>query len=124
MKKLVLTVLLISLLCAVVLSGCNKESTTANAQIKVGTWKTAQTIQPFFYQDFVQDLYNIQVLPFTNPGDQKTALLAGSLDMCGTTLVTAIIAASQGEPVVIVCGLCNKCSALVVRNDASHKYTM
>ena len=37
--------------------------------------------------------------------------------MCGTTLVTAITAASKGEPVVMVSNLCNKCSALVVRKD-------
>ena len=54
---------------------------------------------------------------FTNPADQKTALLAGSLDMCGTTLAHAIHSASKGEPVVLVAALCNKCSALVVKTD-------
>lgn len=83
---------------------------------KVGTWKTAQTIQPFFYQQFLPR-QKIAVFPFTNPADQKMALLAGSLDMCGTTLAHAIHAASRGEPVVVVAALCNKCSALVVRKD-------
>ena len=54
---------------------------------------------------------------FTNPADQKTALLAGSLDMCGTTLAHAIHSASMGQPVVVVAALCNKCSALVVKKD-------
>ncbi len=67
-------------------------------------------ITPYFYNEFMPE--SVEVLPFTNPGDQKTALLAGSLDMCGTTLVTAITAASKGEPVKIVTSLCNKCSAL------------
>ena len=84
--------------------------------IKIGTWRTAQTIQPFFYENYVD--FPIEVLPFTNPGDQKTALLAGSLHMCGTTLVTAIIAASQNEPILIVAALSNKCSALVVGIDS------
>jgi NitT/TauT family transport system substrate-binding protein len=89
-----------------VFTGCGKAANKADTQslpvntqkvqAKVGTWKTAQTIQPFFYQDFLGDSYSVEVLPFTNPGDQKTALLAGSLDMCGTTLVTAITAASKG----------------------------
>ncbi len=84
-------------------------------QWRVGTWKTAQTIQPFFYERFTPD--GVRVFPFTNPADQKAALLAGSLDMCGTTLAHAIHAASRGEPVVVVAALCNKCSALVVRKD-------
>ncbi len=83
---------------------------------RVGTWKTAQTIQPFFYQQFLPR-QKVAVFPFTNPADQKMALLAGSLDMCGTTLAHAIHAASRGEPVVVVAALCNKCSALVVAKD-------
>ncbi|MBU1002717.1 MAG: ABC transporter substrate-binding protein [Proteobacteria bacterium] len=82
---------------------------------KVGTWKTAQTIQPFFYEQATG--HPVQVFPFTNPADQKSALLAGSLDMCGTTLAHAIASASRGEPVVVVAALCNKCSALVVKKD-------
>ncbi|MBI9074641.1 MAG: ABC transporter substrate-binding protein [Desulfatibacillum sp.] len=86
-------------------------------EYKVGTWKTAQTIQPFYYQDFVTDADKVTVYSFTNPADQKTALLAKSLDMCGTTLAHAIHSASQGQPVVVVAALCNKCSALVVKKD-------
>jgi NitT/TauT family transport system substrate-binding protein len=85
--------------------------------IRVGTWKTAQTIQPFFYSQYFEPGDSLEVLAFTNPADQKTALLAGSLDMCGTTLAHAIHSASQGQPVVVVAALCNKCSALVVRKD-------
>jgi NitT/TauT family transport system substrate-binding protein len=84
-------------------------------KIHVGTWKTAQTIQPFFYQEFVPSFHEVEVFSFTNPADQKVALLAGSLDMCGTTLAHAIHSASRGEPVVVVAALCNKCSALVVK---------
>ncbi len=87
------------------------------AAFKVGTWKTAQTIQPFFYQDFLQRSDTVTVFPFTNPADQKTAVLAGSLDMAGTTLAHAIQSAAMGQPVVVVAALCNKCSALVVRKD-------
>ncbi|QTA78348.1 NMT1/THI5 like domain-containing protein [Desulfonema limicola] len=86
-------------------------------EYKIGTWKTAQTIQPFFYEKFLGDNSKVSVFHFTNPGDQKTALLAGSLDMCGTTLAHAIHSASLGQPVVIVSSLCNKCSALVVKNN-------
>ena len=60
------------------------------ADFRVGTWKTAQTIQPFYYQNFLPDQDTAAVHPFTNPADQKSALLAGSLDMCGTTLAHAI----------------------------------
>lgn len=88
----------------------------AQAPWRVGTWKTAQTIQPFFYAQILGE-QRVEVLPFTNPADQKMALLAGSLDMCGTTLAHAIHAASRGEPVVVVAALCNKCSALVVKAD-------
>jgi len=83
---------------------------------RVGTWKTAQTIQPFFYHRYL-GIQPVEVAAFTNPADQKMALLAGSLDMCGTTLAHAIHAASRGEPVVVVAALCNKCSALVVDAD-------
>lgn len=91
----------------------------AAEELKVGTWKTAQTIQPFFYGQFLGGKANVTVFPFTNPADQKTALLAGSLDMCGTTLAHAIQSASQGQPVVVVASLCNKCSALVARKDGA-----
>lgn len=87
---------------------------------KVGTWKTAQTIQPFLYERFLPGR-QVKIFPFTNPGDQKAALLAGSLDMAGTTLPLAIEAASRGEPVVLVAALCNKCSALVVAKDSGIK---
>ena len=88
------------------------------ADFRVGTWKTAQTIQPFYYQDFLPDQDTATVYPFTNPADQKSALLAGSLDMCGTTLAHAIHSASMGQPVVLVAALCNKCSAFVVKKNA------
>lgn len=121
MKKLKLFLLCIGLLFNFV--GCSSkvsgyESNNENINVKVGTWKTAQTIQPFFYEDFLEDTDKIEVTPFTNPGDMKTALLAGGLDMCGTTIVTAITAASKGEPVVVVSGLSNKCSALVVGKNS------
>ncbi|MBW2709937.1 MAG: ABC transporter substrate-binding protein [Deltaproteobacteria bacterium] len=89
--------------------------------IKIGTWKTAQTIQPFFYQKFLPSNPKKTVFSFTNPADQKVALLAGSLDMCGTTLAHAIHSASQGQPVVLVAALCNKCSALVVKKGGPIK---
>ena len=85
---------------------------------RVGTWKTAQTIQPYFYERFAGG-QEVRVFPFTNPADQKAALLAGSLDMTGTTLAHAIASASRGEPIVIVAALCNKSSALVVATDSS-----
>ncbi|MGD9367521.1 MAG: ABC transporter substrate-binding protein [Desulfobacteraceae bacterium] len=90
-------------------------SASAEPGFKVGTWKTAQTIQPFYYQQYLSP--KCQVFAFTNPADQKTALLAGSLDMCGTTLAHAIHSAAQGQPVVVVAALCNKCSALTVQKD-------
>jgi NitT/TauT family transport system substrate-binding protein len=120
MKRLAAIVLCVVLIFGLI--GCGqgiKEEADPRLDAKVGTWKTAQTIQPFFYQDYVGDGDTVEVLPFTNPGDMKTALLAGSLDMCGTTIVTAITAASKGEPVVLVSGLSNKCSALVVAEDSS-----
>lgn len=91
-------------------------SAAAETVFRVGTWKTAQTIQPFFYDQFLSQ--KVQVFAFTNPADQKTALLAGSLDMCGTTLAHAIHSASLGQPVVVVAALCNKSSALVVKKDS------
>ncbi len=87
-------------------------------EYRVGTWKTAQTIQPFFYEKYLPKGDRLALFSFTNPADQKTALLAGSLDMCGTTLAHAIQSASMGQPVVVVAALCNKASALVVKKDA------
>lgn len=111
----------ISILCILgilMMSGCINDAPADVENTKVGTWKTAQTIQPFLYQDHIDDKYVVEVLPFTNPGDQKAALLAGGLDMTGTTIALAITAASRGEPVVVVSSLCNKCSAIVVREDS------
>lgn len=114
----------LAILLTVSFFGCtnaNKAEDHFGVDAKIGTWKTAQTIQPFFYQNYLGSDDKAEIVPFTNPGDMKTALLAGSLDMCGTTMVTAITAASKGEPVKIVCGLSNKCSALVVGKDADIK---
>ncbi len=93
------------------------DSMAGAQEIRVGTWKTPQTIQPYFYEAFIQPPSRIDVLPFTSPADQKSALLAGSLEMCGTTLVHAIQSASRGQPVVVVAALCNRGSALVVQKD-------
>jgi len=90
-------------------------------EFRVGTWKTAQTIQPFYYQQFTAPQQKVDVFSFTNPADQKMALLAGSLDMCGTTLAHDIHSASRGQPVALVAALCNKCSALVVKKDGPIK---
>jgi NitT/TauT family transport system substrate-binding protein len=97
-------------------------TTPADARdVRVGTWKTAQTIQPFYYEQFLPPGMHCRVFPFTNPADQKTALLAGSLDMCGTTLAHAIHSAASAQPVVLVAALCNKCSALAVKVDGPVK---
>jgi NitT/TauT family transport system substrate-binding protein len=97
--------------------------TESNKVLTIGTWKTQQTIQPFLYSKFLPKQYICEVKPFTNPGDMKIALLAGSLDICGTTIVTAILSSSRGEPVVLVCKMADKCSALVVRSDSDIKTT-
>ncbi len=107
------------LLCALIGWFAAAGSVSGDAVVKVGTWKTAQTIQPFFYQQFAGERMETEVFAFTNPADQKTALLAGSLEMCGTTLAHAIHSAVQGQPVVVVAALCNKCSALVVRKESA-----
>ncbi|WP_197114006.1 ABC transporter substrate-binding protein [Facklamia lactis] len=78
----------------------------------VGTWKTAQTIQPFNYGE------GVEVKPFTNPGDMKTALLSEDLDFTGTTWVTAIMAYANGEPIKVVASMTEKCSALVVGQES------
>jgi NitT/TauT family transport system substrate-binding protein len=97
------------------LAGCGKQPAE---QLRVGTWKTQQTIQPFAYAKFLPAGWRCEVKPFTNPGDMKTAVLAGSLDASGTTLVHAILSGSRGEPVVLVSVLCNKASALVVHAES------
>ena len=124
-KKIMLVVMA---LCLSVFVGCQSSVKTSNdksseTKVTVGTWKTAQTIQPFMYGKFIDEKYKLEVIPFTNPGDQKTALLAGDLSYTGTNVVTAIIAASKGEPVVVVSNLCNKCAAFVVRKDSNIKTT-
>ena len=115
---------------SVTTSSAKTESSTAKSSAKaedvkmtVGTWKTAQTIQPFIYEKFANKGETVEVKPFTNPGDMKTALLAGDLDFTGTTWATAIMAASKGEPVKVVAAMTEKCSALVVGKDSDIKTT-
>jgi len=115
---------------SVTTSSAKTESSTAKSSSKaedvkmtVGTWKTAQTIQPFIYEKFANKGETVEVKPFTNPGDMKTALLAGDLDFTGTTWATAIMAASKGEPVKVVSAMTEKCSALVVGKDSDIKTT-
>ncbi|MDD9303038.1 MAG: ABC transporter substrate-binding protein [Desulfobacter sp.] len=101
------------------LAGISLAGPSLALAFNVGTWKTAQTIQPFYYHQFTPN--RVKVFSFTNPADQKTALLAGDLDICGTTLAHAIHSAALGQPVVVVAALCNKCSAFVVRKNAGIK---
>ena len=110
---------IISLIIALLIlaAACGVPSSLRAEHYKVGTWKTAQTIQPFFYQAHLAEGDSVEVFAFTNPADQKTALLAGSLDMTGTTVAHAIQSAVMGQPVVVVAALCHKASALVVRSD-------
>ena len=115
---------------SVTTSSAKTESSTAGSSAKaeavkmtVGTWKTAQTIQPFIYDKFANKGETVEVKPFTNPGDMKTALLAGDLDFTGTTWATAIMAASKGEPVKVVAAMTEKCSALVVGKDSDIETT-
>lgn len=97
------------------------KSDSKSLEMTTGTWKTAQTIQPFIYDKFAEEGEIVEVKPFTNPGDMKTALLSGDLDFTGTTWVTAIMAASKGEPVKVVATMTEKCSALVVGKDSGVK---
>ena len=119
--------MLLGLLVAISFWTGGAASLAAAAEVwHVGTWKTAQTIQPFLYEKYAAPAnpgLQVEVRPFTNPADQKSALLAGSLDMTGTTLALAIQAASRGEPVRLVAALGNKCSALVVAKNGSIKNT-
>jgi NitT/TauT family transport system substrate-binding protein len=114
MKRSLLLIVCLIFINLFAFTGCEKNQAPEHINANVGTWKTAQTIQPFYYHEYLEADDSIKVVPFTNPGDMKTALLSGSMDMCGTTIVTAITAMSKGEPVVIVSGMSNKCSALVV----------
>ena len=119
MNKKLLSVILSATILAGSMVGCGKKTESSDAKnMTVGTWKTAQTIQPFFYEDFSDESENLEVKPFTNPGDMKTALLSGDLDFTGTTWVTAIMAASKGEPIKVVASMTEKCSALVVGKDS------
>lgn len=118
MNKKLLSVILSSTILAGSIAGCSKKEESNAKDMTVGTWKTAQTIQPFFYEQFSDENENLEVKPFTNPGDMKTALLSGNLDFTGTTWVTAIMAASKGEPIKVVASMTEKCSALVVGKDS------
>ncbi len=97
------------------------KSDSKSLEMTTGTWKTAQTIQPFIYDKFAEEGEIVEVKPFTNPGDMKTALLSDNLDFTGTTWVTAIMAASKGEPVKVVATMTEKYSALVVGKDSGVK---
>lgn len=119
MNKKLLSVILSATILAGSMVGCGKKTESSDAKnMTVGTWKTAQTIQPFFYDEFSDESENLEVKPFTNPGDMKTALLSGDLDFTGTTWVTAIMAVSKGEPIKVVASMTEKCSALVVGKDS------
>ena len=124
MKKKLLMLVSIAVLSLSMVACGNKDKKTETKtddskkqEIKVGTWKTAQTIQPFLYDKFENKNENVE--PFTNPGDMKTALLSGNIDFCGTTWVTAIMAASKGEPIKVVASMTEKCSALVVGKESN-----
>jgi NitT/TauT family transport system substrate-binding protein len=117
-KRLAIVILLIAgALSAYLLVGGSDRGPAENRVVRVGTWKTTQTSHPWFYQEFMPEGYTVEIYTFTNPGDQKTALLAGSLDFCGAPWAFAIASVAAGEPIVCIASLCEKASALVVRKD-------
>lgn len=116
----IISVVAVLLLLAGLVAGCSGKADTAAqpqqaepVQVKIGTSKSPQAMTPYFYKDFLPANYQSEVSYFSSLADAKNALLAGSLDLTNASMVTAISAAAKGEPVVVVCGQCNKCSALV-----------
>jgi len=45
------------------------------SEVKVGTWKTAQTIQPFFIEKFYPQSTRVEVFSFTNPADAGRCII-------------------------------------------------
>ncbi|UWG97607.1 MAG: ABC transporter substrate-binding protein [Candidatus Dehalobacter alkaniphilus] len=125
MKRVIksISVLVIALLLAGMFTGCSgtekaaktssDPATKGSVQMKVGTSKSPQAMIPYFYQQFLPEKYSSEVIYFSSISDSVNALMAGTLDATSCSMVNVISAASKGQPVVVLCGICNKCSALV-----------
>lgn len=92
----------------------------SNAQLntKIAAGRSAQTIQPYFYDELLSENGDAEVVTFSNPADMKAALLSGDIDLSVTNWVAAIMARANGEPIKVVASTCQKCSALVVGTDS------
>lgn len=83
--------------------------------IRMGTLKLIHAIAPYFYDQFVPAGYKVEVLPFENPSDCKSAVVTKSVDFGTFGIAAAILGASAGEPVVVIASTCNRGMAIIAK---------
>lgn len=83
--------------------------------LRMGTLKLIHSIAPYFYEKFVPEGYKVEVLPFENPADCKSAVVTKSVDFGTFGIAAAILGASAGEPVVVIASTCNRGMAIIAR---------
>ncbi len=128
-KKKASALLAVALALTMILTGCGKSgdgsssktvvsSENPNQTARVATWQLPQTLQPHYYSQYLDGKREIEVSNFMSSSDQLQALLSDEVDACGMSLTSALEAAMDQKPVVIVCSLYSKGSALVVGADS------
>jgi ABC-type nitrate/sulfonate/bicarbonate transport system substrate-binding protein len=83
--------------------------------LRMGTLKLIHSIAPYFYEKFVPEGYRVEVLPFENPADCKSAVVTKSVDFGTFGIAAAILGASAGEPVVVIASTCNRGMAIIAK---------
>lgn len=101
---------------------CLSVNTAAKLQkkkIKVGTFKLVHMMIPLFYEKFLPSNVEVELVYFTSSLDVEKALMNGSISFGEYGTTAAIIAASQGDPQVIVADAARKGVAIVVNKNSS-----
>lgn len=128
-KKKVAPLLAMVLALTMIFTGCGKSEEGSSSKTvvssenptqtaRVGTWQLPQTIQPNYYNQYLDGKREIKVSNFMSSSDQLQTLLNDQVDACGMSLTSAMEAIMDQKPIVIVCGLYDKGSALVVGADS------
>jgi NitT/TauT family transport system substrate-binding protein len=85
--------------------------------VRMGVLKLIHSITPYFYERFVPAGYRVEIVAFESPTDGKDAVVTKSVDFGTFGVAAAVLASTNGQPLVIVGSECNKGMAVVARAD-------
>lgn len=94
------------------------DATSETATIKVGTLKNQPHLfHPFFYEDFIADGYEIEIVLLDSSPDVKNAVVSGAVDFGITGIPSSLSGTVAGEDVKIIASAADGGTGIVGNPD-------